>query len=240
MLKTTLIEIAEEDLNVSKLLHQHRLFPYSIFYLQQSVEKLVKHLGIINDIISPEDLQKEISHKTIKVFKKLVYRTLEYSGDTKEDLDNDYLKIMEVNRKVPLVELLPIIKATIENYKKPKLPDNFEELIKELIISIQNKDIRNKPANMNTKSMESWITSFKIVGPSYNSSIMSLFILSNFMTDYVSSVRYPSKDGFINPTHIFTFDHDLVKYLPYFFECQYENIKNIFQFQTLLGMTKTV
>lgn len=238
MLKTTLIEIAEEDLNVSKLLHGQRLFPYSIFYLQQSVEKLVKHIGISHGIISPENLQKEINHKTIKVFNRLVYRTLEFTGDTKEDLDNDYFKIMEANRKFPLYELLPVIKNTIETYKKSDLPDNFEELIKKLIIFVQKKEIRNHPTNITARSQENWITKVKEFYPSYQSSMMSLFILSNFLSDYVSYVRYPTKDGFINPSHIFTFDHDLVKYLPYFFECQYENIKSTYQFQTFLGIIK--
>jgi hypothetical protein len=234
----TLIEISEEDLNVSKLLHKHGQFPHSIFYLQQSIEKLVKHLGVSNNIISPDRLQSDISHKTEKIFKALAFRTLELTGDTKDSLEEDYKKIIEINRNVPLNELLPVIKMTIETSKNYNFPDNFSEIIKSLIVFIQKKEFAELSLKVGDEKLNNKIEEFKKVFPKYHSSVITLFILSNFFSDYVSYVRYPTKEGFHNPSHIFTYDNELVIFLPYFFQCQYENINNIYQFQSNQRMIK--
>ena len=59
-----LFEISEEDFNASKLLYANGFYPQAIFYFQQSVEKLIKYLGIVDGIIKQEDLIKKISHNS--------------------------------------------------------------------------------------------------------------------------------------------------------------------------------
>jgi len=59
--------IGRADLRASKLLYGKKLYPQSIFYLQQSVEKSVKTTGLLLRLVGPnkEDLMHEVGHTTI-------------------------------------------------------------------------------------------------------------------------------------------------------------------------------
>jgi len=59
--------IGRADLRASKLVYGKRLYPQSIFYLQQSVEKSVKATGLLLGLVRPnkEDLTREVGHATI-------------------------------------------------------------------------------------------------------------------------------------------------------------------------------
>jgi len=59
--------IGRADLRASKLVYGKRLYPQSIFYLQQSVEKSVKATGLMLSLVGPnkEDLTREVGHATI-------------------------------------------------------------------------------------------------------------------------------------------------------------------------------
>jgi hypothetical protein len=46
----------------------------STFYFQQSVEKTVKSLGLVMNIISENDLRREIGHNPVKIFDKIFRR----------------------------------------------------------------------------------------------------------------------------------------------------------------------
>ena len=60
-------KIAKGDLNASKLLYGGRLYPQAVFYLQQSVEKSVKALGISLSLVGPGvgDLTAEAGHAAV-------------------------------------------------------------------------------------------------------------------------------------------------------------------------------
>ena len=229
---STLLEISKEDLEASRLLYKNNMFPHSIFYFQQSLEKLIKHLGITNEVINPEELHKEIGHKAEIIFKKLAQRTVELTGDKDFNIDNDYKKITDLNKSVPLIDLLPVVKNTIEAYRKYEMPIDFEEVIikmiksnnEELVKKVLQNPVRNAQFILHMKE-------FTRVFPLYHSSVMVLFMLNPILTNYVSIVRYPKKDSFENPSKIYNVDHTLIKYLPYFFDCQQDNIKYILNFQ---------
>ena len=59
--------IGKADLRASKLVYGKKLYPQSIFYLQQSVEKSVKATGLMLSLVGPnkEDLTREVGHATI-------------------------------------------------------------------------------------------------------------------------------------------------------------------------------
>lgn len=235
--KRALIDIANEDLDASKLLYQNKMFPHSIFYLQQSVEKLVKHLGITNDVIKPSELQSKISHKAEKIFKRLAKKSAEITGENMLDIEGDYQKIIDINIKVPLVELLPVIKKTIESNRKYELPDDFDKIIIGLMNYANKKELEGTLSNEElTKIYTCKIREFKESFPMYFSSIMTLFTLNALLTNYVSIVRYPIQETFDNPSQMFNQDHELIKMLPYFIDCQYKNIKYIIRFQTSQNM----
>ena len=66
-LALSLARIGKADLRASKLLYGKKLYPQSIFYLQQSVEKSVKATGLLLRLVRPnkEDLTQEVGHTTI-------------------------------------------------------------------------------------------------------------------------------------------------------------------------------
>jgi hypothetical protein len=231
--KRTLIDISNEDLDASNLLYKNEMFPHSIFYLQQSVEKLVKHLGIANELIKPSDLQFEVGHKAEKIFKKLALKSADITGKNNFDINGEYQKIIDLNTKAPLSELLPVIKSTIESNHKYELPDDFDNIMLNILKHANAKGLKN---TLNTEELtriyNSKIQEFKESFPMYFSSIMTLFMLNALLTNYVSIVRYPIQDSFDNPSQIFNQDHELIKMLPYFIDCQYKNIKYIIIFQT--------
>jgi len=82
-----LIEISESDLQASKILFQQGLYPHAVFYLQQSVEKLVKTIGLKTGAIVPSELKNRISHNTIKVYLKGVQKVLGYLNLFKKEDD---------------------------------------------------------------------------------------------------------------------------------------------------------
>jgi HEPN domain len=59
--------IGRADLRASKLLYGRKLHPQAIFYLQQSVEKSVKAVGLLLSLVGPtkEDLVRDVGHATI-------------------------------------------------------------------------------------------------------------------------------------------------------------------------------
>jgi hypothetical protein len=235
--KSTLIEISEEDLNATRILYENKLFPQSIFFFQQSIEKLSKHLGISNEIIEPGKLQSEINHKSLLIFSKLAKRTGELTGDSELNIDNDYQKIINLHKIAPLSELLPIVKNTIEYYKNLPLPKNIEDIV----LRVQDFTNRNKGSEKLTETSLNNYNRFKLeeffrLMPMYICATMTLFMLSPIFSDLVSKIRYPIGDNFINPSKIYNLDHELIIYLPYFIDCQEFNITSIRTFQESTGL----
>ncbi|MCK5222190.1 MAG: HEPN domain-containing protein [Candidatus Aminicenantes bacterium] len=86
----TLLDIAFKDLTSSQLLFEKELYPQSIFYIQQAVEKSIKQLGIYNQVVKPSELHKKIGHKTEKIFKRVVGQVKHITGDSDEDINLSY------------------------------------------------------------------------------------------------------------------------------------------------------
>ncbi len=59
-------EIAKKDLQASRVLYLNRLYPQAVFELQQSVEKSVKAVGLLMNLVGPtkEGLTHESGHAT--------------------------------------------------------------------------------------------------------------------------------------------------------------------------------
>lgn len=67
-----LLEIAKQDLKASKCLLSKKFYAQSIFYLEQSVEKALKSLGIWSNTLTEEEIKKEIKHKAGKFFSRFL------------------------------------------------------------------------------------------------------------------------------------------------------------------------
>ena len=66
---SSLIKIANNDLISSKILYKKKLYPQSLFLLQQSIEKSYKAVGLLTRQINIDDL-KDVGHDFIKMLKK--------------------------------------------------------------------------------------------------------------------------------------------------------------------------
>lgn len=66
-LALSLAKIGKADLRASKTLYDKELYPQGVFYLQQSVEKSVKAIGLLLSLVRPtkEDLMRDVGHATI-------------------------------------------------------------------------------------------------------------------------------------------------------------------------------
>jgi HEPN domain len=67
VLALSFAKIAKADLRASKFLYDNKLYPHAVFYLQQSVDKSVKAVGLMLSLVRPikEDLSREVGHSAI-------------------------------------------------------------------------------------------------------------------------------------------------------------------------------
>jgi HEPN domain-containing protein len=82
-----LLEIAKTDLRAAKCLFNEKLYPQSIFHVQQAIEKATKSLGIYSRIITESEAAKNIGHKAWKVYKKTFYKEKKKMIELKEFLN---------------------------------------------------------------------------------------------------------------------------------------------------------
>lgn len=68
----SLLFIALEDLDSSIILYHREHYPQSVFYLQQAVEKAVKSLGLLFEIVVEKDLRRKVGHNPLEVYRRPV------------------------------------------------------------------------------------------------------------------------------------------------------------------------
>jgi len=83
------LSIAKDDLNASRILLKNNCFPQSLFFTEQSVEKICKYIIIKDNIISEGELKKKIGHKSMMVFDILIKYMIEKldSAETLKDVN---------------------------------------------------------------------------------------------------------------------------------------------------------
>lgn len=234
------LEIAFEDLKVSKELYNSQYFPQAIFYLQQSIEKIVKYVGLKNETISVEELMKPIGHKTSKIFKKELVRQISNTPfNSEEDLFKEFQVLDNIIQKEDDSTLIPSLKEQIDDFLSApetdfpisslKTPEDIIEFLKNnnaeesLITDLQKKINDQKFYDFIINRIGSFIP----LQPKYLKAIQVLFILTCYFEKAVSLVRYPIADSFENPSTIYTQKHILVENLGYFHKITYDCLKQI-------------
>jgi hypothetical protein len=132
MNKTTniFLEIAKEDLKASSVLLKSKLYPQSVFYFGQAVEKTCKYLLVKDGILTVEKLKGTISHNTSKVF--LIFT--DYAiRQISEGIDIENINHNKGNEVIANVlnpiEFIEDLRTGIENFKKQNL--NLRQLDEE-------------------------------------------------------------------------------------------------------------
>jgi len=127
-----LLEMADKDLEAAKCLYDKELYPQSIFYLQQSVEKATKSFGLVIGIVDENELMNNIGHNPLKIHKRLIYihtKSLE--------------KINEGIEKAPKFKEFPLIKTTNLNKTSQETNESlnfFDDLVREKNVSSHSKE----------------------------------------------------------------------------------------------------
>jgi hypothetical protein len=237
------LRISLEDIEASRILLKNNFCPQAIFYFQQSVEKATKYIGLSSKIIEEKDLQSDISHKFLKIFKKAVKVFNEkYTPNSKSDFEKEFQFIQDFIRQNSLDITIPQIIEQIENYKS-EIPDTFFDYTKiatpeDLVCTLNkidpnNTDIEVIKMHSNDKLfrriIEERSKKFLIVFPGYIQSILILFVLGCVINDHFSYVRYPDSK-MKNPSSIYNKENLLIISLPFFLDTTEDCIKKILEF----------
>jgi hypothetical protein len=218
----SLLTIALEDLEGSKVLFEKKLYPQSIYALQQSVEKGTKFLGLDKGIINEIDLQKKISHNTEKIFKAIILRS--YPESLAHRLIAELDKLIEQFKKGSPIDNIPLAILEILDHRTnlnrvPLLEEFTPEGIGQIMLQNNSDDPDAVKFNELLKNPEfiaylnSKIPQFKNQYIEYMQSINVLFILNLVMVDKVAKVRYPNSHGIV-PSNEYTSENILVKNIP--------------------------
>ena len=121
-MKTHLVflEIAKTDLRAAKCLFCEKLYPQSVFHLQQSIEKAVKSFGIWNKIISETEARNAVGHKAWKVYSKTL------SGFKKKVVELEkFLETSPRLKKVRFMKELKLaeMKNNLDNFQRMSLDE---------------------------------------------------------------------------------------------------------------------
>lgn len=221
-------DISKEDLETSKLLFENNFYPQSLFYFQQSIEKLIKYLGLKDEIISMQDLKLKVSHNSSLIFKKALIKYKNHNNSSVDfDINKEFQELDEIIKKTPDEKVLEVILKNIFDIltNKPELPfeiekiENFEDLyqvLKKLSPDMpQLEELRQIDNHKLFKPIaEKMLKDFKAGFSEYIQGIIILFYINTISQRLVSAVRYPNLNQMINPSEIYNKVNPLVKELP--------------------------
>jgi HEPN domain-containing protein len=228
--KSILIEISKEDNEASKILYLKGLYPQSLFFFQQSVEKAVKHLGVNTEIIDPKDLFKKIGHNSVLIFKNATKKYANnFSGENIVEIDSNFNEIKNFIDKEPPEVVVQFAINQIENTlnENLELPFDLDSIeTSDDLYRIIKQFFPDNPEFEKLKGMsdisylkpivKKMIEKFKTGLPKYIQSTLILFIFSCIVTRHVSSVRYPNVENMTNPSEYYSNENPLIFSLPTF------------------------
>lgn len=149
-----LLNIAEDDLETCKYLYSKKLYPQSLFHYQQSVEKSFKTMFFSMGLLSYIEMEKDISHNPLNIFKLVKKRKKESING----LDKLHLKFPEVAKTKLMNKLSNFYKhldidKIMEFFKISKKAHNDDKEIKYIINSLN--DIYTDTMEINNKGKNS-------------------------------------------------------------------------------------
>ncbi|MGV9206325.1 MAG: HEPN domain-containing protein [Promethearchaeia archaeon] len=194
-----LIWTSKIDLKSSRTLYDQELYPQSVFYLEQSVEKITKAYSIAVLGLDPKDAKKRISHKSPKTMLKKVDVFKEIHDEFKKNYhelneiisDKNKEKICKMNRDnietllVALEETEKQLEIDIvfDQIRESKLIDGLIEIIFSIdICESEVEKIKNKTFKILEKK-----TSLEEMGKM----IPTLLYLSLLTFSHAEFSRYP-------------------------------------------------
>lgn len=203
-----LIDIAQEDLETSKLLYEENLPSQSIYHLQQSVEKTAKAFGLYYLFFDTSNLtgHKGIRHITPKAFVKMLQKDWvnsylsiiqamykEKNSELEPNLEK-FHNLLEKEEKIARLDqkqirkILKISEELRENWEKKGLDNEIDSRIEKVINELPNslkeyidvsKTLEKIKHRINLDSLEKFI---------------NLYLLSLITYPHFNYTRYPDED----------------------------------------------
>jgi len=228
---------AVDDFNSSQILFDHKIYPNSIYHLQQSIEKLSKSYAIRFDLIEPNQLKK-IGHEGYKILKEpskkvikeidrfkrtfITSEAFEESLAESKDSANDFLELLNNLTASDLEELqtLKEIEEILLKIEGPEPTDEFnfhtavEEHSKDILEIIDTIEFKD-PLIPNEKSINEetndYIKTFSqcfMIARAINHGLLWLNFL---LTPHQNKTRYPAKPDFKSPKEKYMIEAPIVQ-----------------------------
>jgi HEPN domain-containing protein len=136
-MEAVLLKIARKDLEASRILFREKLYSQAVFFLQQSVEKAAKAMGLREGWVSKEQLKHNIGHRAWKVFTEIsnialkIQRQLE--GVREEEHVSKILPPLKDLLNVITHDLIPLLEEYKKEEKNMGSPSKTDETIDSVI-----------------------------------------------------------------------------------------------------------
>jgi hypothetical protein len=242
MTPSNYILIAKEDLHSSMILLKNDKFPQALFFTDQAIEKLCKHIIIKSKIIPEEKLKRKIGHNSTKVFDIIINYLIEnidkkhnneYSFFTSElKAGKDYLiKLREIGKseefseseiKEFLDKIRSFIFSSIPNPYNDLFLQEPDELLKTLIdMNLLDSDTVNLMEERFKDEMfkAQFLDDLKASAndaPKYQNYILALITLAGIFSSHLESTRYPTLTTDLMPQDRYNKENIIIKYLDEF------------------------
>jgi HEPN domain-containing protein len=154
-----LLAVAHQDLKAARHLYKGGYYPQAVFYLQQSVEKGLKSYSVTWGMINENESQREISHKTLKIYEKSTRDLKKRAIAEKEEMKkNPVMAALEPHINFPLmVGKLDEVLEELKDQKKQdeKLLRLTEEELNNAIKTLQDihRDTNHEKVKLQTKTV---------------------------------------------------------------------------------------
>lgn len=217
--------IANDDINITKILYKNKHFAGSVYHLQQAFEKLIKGYYILSGRENPEKvgshlyvtkkLKSEIKDEYINTFLELSksVNDNEVKLDSAEqalnifDKSEDEIRLLDKQNLLKILELIKKLESVLMNIEtiqktEEKLQEkNFIRMVKHLILKITTFRVRESDVKEAIRK-EQVVFYLKSAVISIKLQMISLFTFLHF-----NSPRYPYDNKKNNATKVTYFDY---------------------------------
>jgi HEPN domain-containing protein len=215
-MEAVLLKIARKDLEASRILFREKLYSQAVFFLQQSVEKAAKAMGLREGLVSKKQLKQKIGHKAWMVFIEYYNIALKIQKQLEGVREEEHVSETLLYLNMITHGLKPLFE-----YKKEETPGKTDEIIDDTInhlytvlkrgefLKILDEDteaILHKPLGLSKITLKELMTRWKeIVGGGR----LVLFVFSYLLERHATWSRYP--DERFNPLEYYSERTPLIK-----------------------------
>jgi HEPN domain-containing protein len=201
--ETIFLEIAKEDLNAAKYLFSKKIYCFSVFHLQQAVEKAIKSFGLYQKVISIGEAKKVIGHKAWSLYSK-IFEEYEARMKRLEDLFTKSEKFKEFALKnlswtFELRGKIQTYDEILKNFSSDDLfsistsSEELQKIISEIrrIEEILNKvEIKEEDVYEYRKTLDNFLNVFAEINPNVDKKLIdeSILLIQPELINYIFGV----------------------------------------------------